>query len=94
VHDQRCHALNWPKERRVGAGKLVPVARMCQNTAKQEKDCVGSASGIATTPGSDVTSCSMRIQAQDISFWLCTSSNTPSILKGYYNRFSCHYRKE
>jgi hypothetical protein len=26
------------------------------------KSCVGCASGIATTPGSDVTSCSMRIQ--------------------------------
>jgi hypothetical protein len=62
-HVQRRHAHIPLDEGQVGAQESAPTARMCRNTVEQGNDCVGCASGIAMALGSDVTSCSMRIQA-------------------------------
>jgi hypothetical protein len=62
VHDHRCHAHNQPKEGR----RCMRVSANSQDVpghCRTRKGCVGCALGIAMTPGSDVTSCSMRIQA-------------------------------
>jgi hypothetical protein len=48
------------------AGECMRVTASSQDVpghCETRKGCVGCASGIATSPGSDVTSCSMRIQA-------------------------------
>jgi hypothetical protein len=69
-------------------GAWHTMAMLCRVAGiwnEQGNDCVGWTSGILTTSGFNVTSCSNENPSITHFLRLHTSSNTPSIPKEYYN---------